>query len=253
MPVEEADITGNWHVMGLCSTASYDYRIDSIVPEDRTVSFVGFTKYRGGPAYNLGVLCITEVGHAGWVLGVTRRAIDEATALAETKQRMTGKSTLADDPRFQYDLAEAESLFRAGDLWIRSAFNKAEQSAFNDNIDQAAIGEALQATAWFTQQSTQGDPDPVPPHRNHSLAGRRIPALLPRRPRGQPTRHGQPHPLLRLRRSHDRPSPRLRPGVLTSQGETLVRSSPMTISPSKCAAATARHSSYCSGWGAGTR
>ena len=155
VPIAEADIGGNWHVMGLRSTASYDYKIDSIVPEDRTLSFFGFTKYRGGPTYNLGVLCITEVGHAGWVLGVTRRAIDEATALAKTKQRMTGKSTLAEDPRFQYDLAEAESLFRAGDLWIREAFAKAERSALNDNIDQAAIGEALQATAWFTQQSTQ--------------------------------------------------------------------------------------------------
>lgn len=155
VPVEEADIAGNWQVMGLRSTASYDYRIDSLVPEDRTLSFAGFTKHRGGPAYKLGVLCITEVGHAGWALGVTRRAIDEATALARTRQRMTSKSALADDPRFQYDLAEAESLFRAGDLWIRSAFARAEQSASNDNIDGAAVSEALQATAWFTQQSTR--------------------------------------------------------------------------------------------------
>lgn len=155
VPVEEAAIAGNWHVMGLRSTASYDYRIDSLVPEDRTLSFAGHTRHRGGPAYNLGVLCITEVGHAGWALGVTRRAIDEATALAKTRQRMTGKSTLADDPRFQYDLAAAESLFRAGDLWIRAAFAKAEESALNDNIDGAAVSEALQATAWFTQQSTE--------------------------------------------------------------------------------------------------
>ena len=44
VPVEEADIIGNWNVMGLRSTASYDYTIDSIVPEDRTLSFFGFTK-----------------------------------------------------------------------------------------------------------------------------------------------------------------------------------------------------------------
>ena len=49
VPVAEADITGNWHVMGLRSTASYDYKIDNIVAEDRTLSFFGFTKYRGGP------------------------------------------------------------------------------------------------------------------------------------------------------------------------------------------------------------
>lgn len=155
VPKAEADIVGNWNVMGLRSTASYDYRIDSVVPADRTFSMFGFTRYRGGKHFDLGILHMTEIGHAGWALGVLRRAIDEAAVIARTKQRMTGRSTLADDPRFQYDLGEAESLFRAGDLWIRAAFAKAEESALNDNPDQALVGEALQATAWFTQQSTE--------------------------------------------------------------------------------------------------
>ena len=55
------------------ATASYDYSIDSTVPADRTFSFGGYTRHRGGPMYDLGVLCLTEVGHAGWVLGVLRR------------------------------------------------------------------------------------------------------------------------------------------------------------------------------------
>ncbi len=154
VPKEEADVIGNWNVMGLRSTASYDYTIDSMVPDDRTFSMFGFTRYRGGPQFDLGILFLTEIGHAGWALGVMRRAIDEAAGIARTKQRMTGKSTLAEDPRFQYDLAEAESLFRAGDGWIRSSFAKAEQSAINGNPDAAATGEALQATTWFTQQAT---------------------------------------------------------------------------------------------------
>jgi len=155
VPKSEADITGNWDVMGLRSTASYDYGIDSQVSADRTFSMFGFTRHRGGPQFDLGILHLTEIGHAGWALGVVRRAIDEAAVIAKTKQRMTGKTGLADDPRFQYDLAEAESLFRAGDLWIRSSFSKAEASAINGNPDQAMVGEALQATAWFTQQATE--------------------------------------------------------------------------------------------------
>ncbi|MEZ5165394.1 MAG: acyl-CoA dehydrogenase family protein [Acidimicrobiales bacterium] len=154
VPKAEAEVLGNWHVMGLRSTASYDYRIDSIVPEDRTFSMFNFTRHRGGPHFDLGILYLTEIGHAGWALGVLRRAIDEATVIARTKQRMTGKTGLADDPRFQYDLAEAESLFRAGNLWIRAAFAKGEQSAQRGDPDHAAVGEALQATSWFTQQST---------------------------------------------------------------------------------------------------
>ena len=80
VPKDEATVTGNWDVLGLRATASYDYTIDSTVPLDRTFSFGGFTRHRGGPMYDLGVLCLTEVGHAGWVLGVLRRAVDAATS-----------------------------------------------------------------------------------------------------------------------------------------------------------------------------
>lgn len=153
VPRSEAELRGNWEVLGLRSTASYDYRIDSIVPEDRTFSMADFTRYRGGPVYDLGILPLTEVGHAGWVLGVVRRAIDEAAEIARTRQRMTGKTTLADDPRFQYDLAEAESLHRAGDLWIRRAFHQAEQAALAGNPGDYPA-EEFQATTWFTQQAT---------------------------------------------------------------------------------------------------
>ncbi|MEQ8839955.1 MAG: acyl-CoA dehydrogenase family protein [Acidimicrobiales bacterium] len=155
VPKSEADIVGNWNVMGLRSTASYDYKIDSHVPADRTFSMFGFTRHRGGKQFDLGILHLTEIGHAGWALGVVRRAIDEAAVIAKTKQRMTGKTGLAEDPRFQYDLAEAESLFRAGDLWIRSSFAKAEASALDGAPDQTLVGEALQATSWFTQQATE--------------------------------------------------------------------------------------------------
>ncbi|MEM9464737.1 MAG: acyl-CoA dehydrogenase family protein [Actinomycetota bacterium] len=154
VPKDEAAITGNWDVLGLRATASYDYSIDSTVPADRMFSFGGHTRHRGGPMYDLGVLCLTEVGHAGWVLGVLRRAIDEAALIARTKQRMTGKSTLADDPRFQYDLAMAESTLQSGELWIRDAFGRAERSVLEgDGPDPAADSDARQATTFLTQRA----------------------------------------------------------------------------------------------------
>jgi alkylation response protein AidB-like acyl-CoA dehydrogenase len=155
VPKSEAHIIGHWDVMGLRSTASYDYNINSNVPADRTFSMFDFTRYRGGPQFDLGILFLTEIGHAGWALGVMRRGIDEAAVIAQTKKRMTGKTGLVEDPRFQYDLAEAESLFRAGDHWIRASFTKAEQSAHNGAPDHGAVSEALQATTWFTQAATE--------------------------------------------------------------------------------------------------
>jgi alkylation response protein AidB-like acyl-CoA dehydrogenase len=155
VPRSEVEVTGNWEVMGLRSTASYDYSIDHFVPADRTFSFFGFERHRGGPMYDLGVIGLTEVGHAGWILGVLRRVIEEATAIAEGKKRMTGKTVLAEDPRFQHDLAWAESRLRSGELWIRSAFERAERSVVEgDGPDQAAITEARQATTFLTQEGT---------------------------------------------------------------------------------------------------
>ena len=155
IPRDEVDVTGNWDVLGLRSTASYDYRIDSLVPSDRTFSFFFFERRRGGPVYDLGIQCLTLVGHAGWIIGVLRRALDEATVLATTRKRMTGATILAEDPRFKFDLAEAESRLRAGELWIRAAFAKAEASASSpDGPDPVAISEAKQATAYLTREGT---------------------------------------------------------------------------------------------------
>ena len=52
VPKAEAEVIGNWDVMGLRSTASYDYKIDSDVPADRTFSMFGFTRHRGGKQFD---------------------------------------------------------------------------------------------------------------------------------------------------------------------------------------------------------
>ena len=88
-----------------------------------------------------------------WVL-VSCGAIDEAALIARSKQRMTGKTTLADDPRFQYDLAMAESTLQSGELWIRDAFHRAEQSVLNGTgPDPDADSDARQATTFLTQRA----------------------------------------------------------------------------------------------------
>ena len=153
VPADEVEIRGNWDVMGLRSTWSLDYHVDSTVPEDRTFEFFAPTRHRGGPMYDLGVLCLTEVGHAGWALGVVRRALDEMTSLARTRKRMTGATTLGEDPRFQYDLGVMESRFRAAEAWVRDVFARCEASVADGGPrDDWAITEAKQATAFLTQE-----------------------------------------------------------------------------------------------------
>ena len=80
---DSVTITGNWDVMGLRATASYDYTVDDVfVSDDASYAYVAPGSIaplhrRGGAVYDLGVLILTCVGHAGWAMGITRRALDE--------------------------------------------------------------------------------------------------------------------------------------------------------------------------------
>jgi alkylation response protein AidB-like acyl-CoA dehydrogenase len=156
VPIDEAEVMGNWDVLGLRSTWSLDYHIESTVPVERTFEFFAPTRHRGGPMYDLGVICLTEIGHAGWALGVVRRMLDEVTTLATGHKRMTGSSTLGEDPRFQYELGVLESRFRAGEAWLRDSFARCEASVADGGPrDEKAITEAKQATTFITQEGTK--------------------------------------------------------------------------------------------------
>ena len=65
--------------MGLRATASYDYTVDDVfVSDDASFAYaapgsIAPEHRRGGAVYDLGVLILTCVGHAGWAMGITRR------------------------------------------------------------------------------------------------------------------------------------------------------------------------------------
>ncbi len=154
-PKDEVEITGNWDVLGLESTASYDYSVDNVrVSEGSTFNFFTAERKRGGPMYDLGVLVLTAAGHAGFAIGVTRRAIDELRIKAATShKRMAARTPLADSDRIVYDLGVMESRLRAAELWVKDSFGAAERSLNETGqIDQGAMLAARQATTFVTQE-----------------------------------------------------------------------------------------------------
>ena len=122
-PVEKAQITGNWDVMGLQATASYDYTLDDVyVPGTATFDMFDLTVYRGGPLYQLGVLPLTAAGHAGFAIGVVQRGLDELLAVARSKHRMGDAAPMAQNDRFIHEIGELESRFRAACCWLHDTF-----------------------------------------------------------------------------------------------------------------------------------
>jgi alkylation response protein AidB-like acyl-CoA dehydrogenase len=153
-PKDAIEPRGNWDVLGLAATASWDYGLrDVFVPEGASFLFAAPTRHRGGPVYELGVIAQTAAGHAGFAIGVTRRALDELTGLAKTKVRMGSGSFLKDDPRFLDALGSLESRFRSAHAWLREAFARAERSVVETGkLDLVQNNELRQATVHVTQE-----------------------------------------------------------------------------------------------------
>jgi len=143
-PAAEADLQGNWDVLGLQGTASYDYRLRDVhVPRNHAFNFFQPTVYRGGPLYTLGVLPLTAAGHAGWALGVTRRVLDEVAAVARSVTRLGATSSLSTNERFLYEFGVLEGRFRAGRAWVREACTAAEAEAAREGAISAVTASLL--------------------------------------------------------------------------------------------------------------
>jgi alkylation response protein AidB-like acyl-CoA dehydrogenase len=154
VPRSEVELGGNWDVLGLGATASFDYAIhDALVPDGATFLFAAPTRRRGGPVYELGVMAQTAAGHAGFAMGVTRRALDELGALARTKVRMGAGAFLKDDERFLEALGTLESRYHAACAWVRESFAAIEGSAVETGrLDPGQNNAVRQATVHVTQE-----------------------------------------------------------------------------------------------------
>jgi len=154
LPKTEVELRGNWDTLGLEATASWDYGVrDVFVPEGACFLFAAPTRRRGGRIYELGVIAQTAAGHAGFAIGVTRRALDELRVLARTKVRMGAGAFLKDDERFLHALGTLESRFQASRAWVGEAFAQAERTVLETGrVDPVENNTLRQATVHVTQE-----------------------------------------------------------------------------------------------------
>ena len=95
-PQDAVELEGNWDVLGLQATASYDYRLREVrIPRSHAFDFLAPTVHRGSAVYSLGAITLTALGHAAWALGVTRRVLDELAGMAAGTTRVGASSSLA--------------------------------------------------------------------------------------------------------------------------------------------------------------
>ena len=152
LPREQVRFLGNWDVLGLVGTGSYDYAIDDIfVAEDFTFPLIGAEVRRGGPVYHLDVLGLTCIGHCGFALGVGRRALEEAARAAPGKVRMGSLGPVADDPLFRHDFSFQEAALQGARAYAFDIFGRAMASVAQGLVLDADLTQRLrQVTTYAT-------------------------------------------------------------------------------------------------------
>jgi alkylation response protein AidB-like acyl-CoA dehydrogenase len=152
VPRSEVEFLGNWDVMGLVGTGSYDYAVaERIVPSGFTFEITNPQQQRGGSLYGLGVMGMTSIGHSGFALGVSRRAIDEVIALAPRKQRMGHATNVAGVERFQFELGRHTAMIRAARAFVFDAFGSTQEAlASGAELTPGQLVTLRQATTHVT-------------------------------------------------------------------------------------------------------
>ncbi len=120
LPIGEVEIVDNWHVTGLCGSSSNDIAVhDVFVPERRAVgdAMSGAEAVEPpGPLYVYWMMLMCNV--AGVPMGIARRAIDEACAIANGKLAYGTRNLIRDDLLVQTRIGRAETAWQAARAFI---------------------------------------------------------------------------------------------------------------------------------------
>ena len=134
-PKSSIKLLGNWDVLGLRGTGSFDYAIaddELFVPDSLCYPPDATTPHHGGRQYEVGLVGFTAWGHTGWALGVGRRILDELARLARERRDVFGR--LADSQTFKKSFAEAEARYRAARALVYDSWGAIDQAAAADRV-----------------------------------------------------------------------------------------------------------------------
>ena len=155
VPREQVEFLGGWDVMGLVGTGSYDFAVaEQEIDPAFTFPITKPEQQRGGSLYKLGVLGMTSIGHAGFSLGATRRALEEVVGLAGRKQRMGHATPVAGIERFQYELGRHSAMHLAARAFAYGTFASVQsQLDAGGTLTPTQLATVRQATTHVTHVS----------------------------------------------------------------------------------------------------
>lgn len=157
-PKDEIEMLGNWDVMGLVGTGSYDYALpERFLPEKYTLRSTFWTDPSlpvAGSELNRGT--IGFAGHIGVVLGLMKRALEEVANIVPGKKRQGYDTTVDKNQVFLKDFATADAKYQAVRSYAFAVLAEAEESAHTaGEVSAELTSRVKQVTTWVHEVGTE--------------------------------------------------------------------------------------------------
>jgi alkylation response protein AidB-like acyl-CoA dehydrogenase len=168
-PRASIKLLGNWDVLGLRATGSFDYTLadedELFVPSYMIYDFDISAPLRGSVQGNLGLAGYSALVHTSWAVGVGRRMLDELGKVIRQRQDPFGKS--AESASFKFQYAQTEAKYRAGRALVYETWTSVSESCGRGelpSLDQMTmiklslrhIHDVLSDVATFAHRAARG-------------------------------------------------------------------------------------------------
>ena len=142
-------------VSGLCGTGSHHFHVDDVlVPANRTVLALADEPTLDLPILRIPLVSMIALAIASVALGTAHGALDDIVAIATDKVPLLAPSPLAANPLFDFELATADTEFRAAHALLydvaRAAWDMAVAGEPFDTLHRARMRAAA---VWVTERA----------------------------------------------------------------------------------------------------
>lgn len=146
VPVDRVAFKGNWDVMGLSGTGSFDYEIpEQTVDPGMTFSIFETRPRSGGALYGLGPIPLGTISSVAWALGVAERALAEIVEIVKAGRTRMGSAALREQQIFQRDFGVHSMALKAARLLAHEAYGSTV-AAIERGESKAACMERIRET-----------------------------------------------------------------------------------------------------------
>ncbi|MBK0329230.1 acyl-CoA dehydrogenase family protein [Rhodobacteraceae bacterium F11138] len=168
-PRDTIVLKGNWDVLGLRATGSFDYGVaegeEIFVPSERCYDFDIEQPLRGSRQGSIGLAGFSAWVHSMWAMGVGRRMLDELVKVIVPRRDAFGPS--ADSPSFRFQFAQAEAKYRAARALVHETWREASDTLSADKplaqhqmtmikLALRHIHDVVSETATFAHRQARG-------------------------------------------------------------------------------------------------